>query len=158
MTVVSSAASRDLVAAVEDVDELIAVLGPHDGVAPGRREVGVPEPGLNNMNGHAVLKRTGGPVGTQRVRVAESLGHPGLGGGAVDDLVDRLGGEPSGLLGAAVASEAHEDELVIPEPATARERVNRQPRRQRGVSRGGHVDLALHAALTPHKQPEMASV
>ena len=54
------------------------------------------------------------------MRVAEPLGHPRPGGGAVDGLVDGLRGEPFGLLGAAVAAQAHEDELIVAQTPPAR--------------------------------------
>lgn len=44
-------------AAVENVDELVAVLGAHDGVAAGRGEVGVPEAGLHDVDGASSSSR-----------------------------------------------------------------------------------------------------
>jgi hypothetical protein len=59
-----------LVAAVQHVGDVVDLLGAWGGVAGGRAEVDVPEPCGDGVYGHAGLETVGGPVGTQRVRVA----------------------------------------------------------------------------------------
>ena len=64
-------------AAVEHLGDVIDPLGPRTGVARGRPEVDVPEPGGDVVHGHAGHEEMGGPVGLERVRMREPLGNTG---------------------------------------------------------------------------------
>ena len=64
-------------AAIEDVGDVVDPLGARRGVAGGGAQVDVPEPGGDLVHRDAGLEQVGGPVGAQRVRVREPLGHAG---------------------------------------------------------------------------------
>ena len=56
-------ASGGLVASVEDISDVVDLLGPRGGAAGGGAQVDVPEPGGDGVHGHAGLEAVSGPVG-----------------------------------------------------------------------------------------------
>jgi hypothetical protein len=80
-------------AAVEHVGDLVDLLGAWGGVAGGGPQVDVTEPGRDGVHRHARLETVRGPVGAQRVRVAEPLRHAGGRAAAANQSVHAAGGE-----------------------------------------------------------------
>jgi hypothetical protein len=91
-------AAGGLMAAVEHVGDLVDLLQACGGVAGGGPQVDVPEPGRDRVHRHARLQAMGGPVGTQRVRVAEPLGHASGHAAAAYEPVHAHGGQGERLL------------------------------------------------------------
>ena len=113
-----------VVAAIEHLGDLIDALGPRGGVAGGGAQVDVPEPRGDLVDGDAGLEQVGGPVGPERVRVREPLGHAGGLAVAAHEPVHGDGGEGERVL-VAVAAEAHEQRLLVEQPDAAGERMDR---------------------------------
>ena len=120
-------------------------------------EVDVPEPRRHLVDRDAGLEAVGGPVGAQRVRVREPLGHAGGRAAAAHEPVNSDGGEGERRL-VAVTAEADEQRLLVEQPDTAGEGVDLQPRLERLLHRLGHGDLALAAAFPAHEQPVVPGV
>jgi hypothetical protein len=100
------------VAAIEHVGDVVDALGPRGGVAGGRAQVDVPDPGGDLMDGDAGLEQVGGPVGPQGVRVREPIGDARGLAVAAHEAVHGDGGKGERLL-IAVAAEAHEQWLLV---------------------------------------------
>jgi len=65
-------------------------------VASGRLDRGVPEPGLDLLDRHALVGERRGVVATQRVRMREAVGHTSDRGVAAQKLRKTLLGDRSG--------------------------------------------------------------
>jgi hypothetical protein len=137
------------VATVEDVGDVVDALGPRRGVARGGPEVDVPEPRGDLVNGHAGLEQTGGPVGAERVRVGQALGHPGGQAAAAHQPVDGHSGEGERLL-IAVAAQPHKEWLLVEQPNAARKRMHRRPRFESVLYRLGDRHFAFTPYLAAH--------
>lgn len=120
-------ATSRLVPTVDHVSQLASGVGAYGGVAAGGPQVGMPEAGLDLVDGGAVLKQAGGPVGPQRVRVAQPLGDPSRKPRLMDEFVDGLGRQRLRRLAAAMTAEAHEDRLLVEQAAAADQWVDGQP-------------------------------
>ena len=77
-------------AAIEDVGDLVNVLGPVGRVAGGRPQVCMAEAGLEDVHGNPGLGEVRSPVGAQRVRMRQALRNAGGETVALHELVDRL--------------------------------------------------------------------
>ena len=109
-------------ATIEDLRDLIDPLGARRGVPRGRPEVDVPEPGGDLVDGDAGLEKVGSPVGPERVRMRQPLGHPSGVAVATHEPVHGDGREGERLF-AAVAAEAHEQRLLVEQPDPTGERM-----------------------------------
>jgi len=107
------------------------------------------------VHGHAGLEAVGGPVGAQRVRVREPLGHAGGRAPALHQPVDANGGERERPL-VSVTAEPHEQRLLVEQPDAAGEGMDLQPALE--LDGQGHGDLSLAVALATHEQPVVARV
>jgi hypothetical protein len=145
------------VAAVQHLGDLVDPLRAWGGVAGGGAQVDVPEPRGDLVDGDAGLEQVGGPVGPERVRVREPLGHPSGVAVAAHEPVDGDGGEGEGLF-IAVAAEAHEQRLLVKETDPAGDRMHFEPDLERLLDGLGHRDLALATALSAHVEPVVARV
>ena len=94
----AATSARGLVATVEHVGDLVDLLGAWGGIAGGGPQVDVPEPGRDGVHRHARLETVRSPVGTQRVRVTEPLGHASGRAAAPHEPVNANGGEGERLL------------------------------------------------------------
>ena len=102
-------------AAIEHVGDLIDPLASWRRVPGGHAQVDVPEPRGDLMDGDAGLEQMRGPVGPERVRVREPLGHPSGVAVATHEPVHGHGREGERLF-AAVAAEAHKQRLLVEQP------------------------------------------
>ena len=144
-------------AAVEDVGDVVDALGARGGVAGGGAQVDVPEPGGDLVDGDAGLEEVGGPVGTERVRVCEPLGHACRQTVAAHEPVHGDRGEGERVL-VAVAAEAHEQRLLIEQSGATRERMDGRPGLERLLDGFGDGDFALAAALAADVEAVVAGV
>jgi hypothetical protein len=118
------------VAAIEHVGDVVDLLRSRGGVTGGGAQVDVPEPGGDGVHGHAGLEQVRGPVGAQRLRVREPLGHAGGCAAAAHEPVHADRGEGEGLF-VTVAAEADEQGVLVEQGDPAGERVDVQPRLER---------------------------
>ena len=93
------------------------------------------------MHGDAGLEQMGGPVGPERVRVRQPLGHPGGLAVAAHEPVDSDGGEGKRVL-IAMAADPDEQWLVVeqdvlPDPAHPRQPAQDQRRNREFLSAYG---------------------
>ena len=109
------------------------------------------------MDGDAGLEQVGGPVGAERVGVREPVGHAGGMAVAAHEPVHSDSGEGA-RVPVAVAAEADEQRLLVEQPDTAGERMDRDPGLQCVLDGLGDRDLALPAALAAHVEAVVAGV
>jgi hypothetical protein len=148
---------RGLVTTVEHLGDLVDALGPRRGVASRRAQVDMPKAGGDLVDGDARLEQVGGPVGAERMRVRQPLGHSSGVAVAAHEPVHGDGGEGERVL-VAMATEADEQRLLVEQPDPARERMHRGPRIECLLNGLGDRDLALTAALAVDVEAVVAGV
>jgi hypothetical protein len=117
----------------------------------------VPEPRGDLVHGHAGLEQVSGPVGPERMRVRQPLGHPGSLAVAAHEPVHGRGGEGQRLL-VAVAAETYEQRLLVEQPDAAGERMHFEPGLEGLLDGLGDRDLPLAAALAAHVEAVVTGV